>query len=131
MLVAAMTCSVTNRFTGIHRTFLDLQGRKIQRKMLGRKGVIRVTPDEGVTYGLNIAEGLEDALALMLSGCTPVWACCDKNGVQNFPILSHINRLTIFSDRGAGEAEAEVCAQRWREAGRKAVVVLPPKGGAK
>ena len=126
-----MTDRASGSFSGVHRTFVTREGRKIDRRMWGQKGVIRVSPDEDVTHALGICEGLEDALALMLSGCAPVWACCDKSGIKNFPILSEVNRLTIFSDRGAGEAKAEACAQRWRQAGRKALVVLPPKGGAK
>ena len=57
-----MTDAVTNEPTGIHRTFLNPDGKKIERKMLGRQGVVRITPDEDVTYGLGIAEGVEDAI---------------------------------------------------------------------
>ena len=95
--------------------------------MLGPKGCIRVSADDEVTYGLSIAEGLEDALAVLLSGCGPVWAACDKGGIASFPILPGIDCLTIHSDRGPGEAEAGACARRWREVGRE-VLVVPPGG---
>ena len=44
MIVALMTDPVTNEPTGIHRTFLNPDGKKIERKMLGRQGVVRITP---------------------------------------------------------------------------------------
>ena len=34
-----------------------------------------VTPDEDVTQGLALTEGIEDALAVLDSGFAPVWAC--------------------------------------------------------
>ena len=125
MMVALMTDAVSNAPCGIHRTFLDAEGRKTQRKMLGQKGVLRVSADDEVHYGLGICEGLEDALAIILGGWQPVWACGDKGGIASFPILPGIDCLTIHSDRGPGEAEAEACARRWHEAGREVLVVLP------
>jgi putative DNA primase/helicase len=121
--------------TGIHRTFLEkdgtprfvsLGGNPEKRGMLGWKGPIRLSRNDAVSFGLGLCEGIEDGLALLLSGWAPVWAAGDKTGIKNFPLLSSIDCLTIFSDRGAGEAEAQACARRWREAGREALVVPPP-----
>jgi hypothetical protein len=88
--------------------------------------VIRLSRDDEVTLGLGLCEGIEDGLALLLSGWAPVWAAGDKDGINKFPVLSGIDCLTIFSDRGAGEAEAAACVERWLKAGREAVVVPPP-----
>jgi hypothetical protein len=55
MVVALMTDAISNDPIGIHRTFLDANGKKRERKMLGRQGVVRITPDEDVTLGLGIA----------------------------------------------------------------------------
>ena len=134
-MVAKMTDAVTGRMTGIHRTFLErdgtprfvnLGGKPEKRGMLGWKGPIRLSRNDAVTFGLGLCEGIEDGLAMLLSGWAPVWAAGDKSGIKKFPVLSGIDCLTIFSDHGAGEAEAQACARRWREAGREALVLLPP-----
>ena len=59
---------VTDRPTGIHRTYLAADASKIERRMLGRAGCIKLSPDEDVTLGLGICEGLEDGLSILLSG---------------------------------------------------------------
>ena len=97
MVVALMTDPVTNEPTGIHRTLLNPEGKKIERKMLGRQGVIRITPDEDVTYGLGIAEGVEDAIAVALDW-GPAWAATSAGAIERFPVLSGIDHLTIFAD---------------------------------
>jgi|SRR6516165_6364356 hypothetical protein len=55
----------TNEPCGIHRTFLDGIGRKLDRKMLGRarQAAIKLDADESVTLGLHIGEGIETCLA--------------------------------------------------------------------
>ena len=55
--------------------------------MLGRQGVVRITPDEDVTYGLGIAEGVEDALAIALEW-GPAWAATSAGAIERFPVLS-------------------------------------------
>ena len=64
-VVALMTDAITNEPVGVHRTFLKAdatknvdQGQK-GKKMLGKQGVIRLSPDEIVTDGLGITEGIE------------------------------------------------------------------------
>src|SRR5262249_46048719 len=49
MVVALMTDPVTNDPVGIHRTYLNAEGGKFDRKMLGHQGVVRIT-DPDVTY---------------------------------------------------------------------------------
>jgi putative DNA primase/helicase len=125
-IVAMMTDAVTGEPTGIHRTFLTDDGRKRERKMLGRQGVIRLSPDEDVTQGLGICEGIEDALAVILSGWRPVWAATSCGAIERLPVLSGVESLTIFADNDkAGLRAAETCAPRWIEAGREASVMTP------
>jgi len=78
MIVALMTDAISNEPIGIHRTFLDANGKKRERKMLGRQGVVRITSDEDVTLGLGIAEGVEDALAIALEW-GPAWAATARS----------------------------------------------------
>jgi hypothetical protein len=117
-IIALMTDPVSGDAVGIHRTFLKDDGTKRERKMLGRAGVVRLSPD--VTLGLGISEGIEDALSVIASGWSPVWAALSCGGIERLPVLSGIEALTIFHDRDeAGVRAAEICAERWSSAGRE------------
>jgi hypothetical protein len=125
-VVALMTDPVSNEPTGVHRTFLDGDGAKLERKMLGRQGVVRLSPDTEVTMGLGITEGIEDGLAVLLSGWAPVWAATSAGAVARFPVLAGIEALTIFADTDqAGRQAASTCAARWCSAGCEAVIAAP------
>jgi putative DNA primase/helicase len=125
-VVALMTDPSTAKPTGIHRTFLAPDGSKIERKMLGKQGVVRRCTDDAVTMGLGLAEGIEDGLAIMLSGWTPIWSATTAGAIKRLPVLSGIEALTIFADAdSAGMKAANNCARRWREVGRE-VAILPP-----
>jgi hypothetical protein len=116
-VIALMTSPLENRPTGIHRTFLTEDGVKRVRKMLGRAGVIRLSPDETVMLGLGITEGIEDGLAVLLSGWSPVWAAASAGAIARLPVLFGIESLTIFADTdSAGIKAAEECAARWSAA---------------
>ncbi len=135
-MLALMTDPVTNRPLGVHRTFLASAGRGKAagrtKMMVGHAGIIRLVPDNGVTRGLGVAEGIETSLAVMQhAGWLPVWACASAGGISRFPVLGGIEALTIFTDRddkGAGFAAAKACAERWVAAGREATIALPPGG---
>ena len=82
---------MTNRPVGVHRTFLRADGLaeaavEPNKMMLGRsKGaVLKLTPDEDVTMGLGITEGIEDGLAVLNSGFAPVWVCLSAGAVMAF-----------------------------------------------
>lgn len=125
-VVALMTDPISNEAVGIHRTFLDVDGAKVARKMLGRQGVVRLSPDNEVTMGLGITEGVEDGLAVLLSGWAPVWAATSAGAIAHFPVLVGIEALTIFADAdGSGTRAADTCAARWRSAGVD-VCISPP-----
>jgi len=118
--------AVTNEPVGVHRTFLNPDGTKRERKMLGRQGVIRLSPDEEVTLGLGICEGIEDGLAVLLSGWAPIWCATSAGAIERFPILSGIGCLTIHADYdNIGISAAQICADRWIAAGRDAFVSCP------
>jgi putative DNA primase/helicase len=125
-VIGLMTDAITGEAIGIHRTFLNPDGSKRERKMLGRQGVIRLSPDAAVTSSLGLAEGVEDALAVLLSGWSPMWAGTSAGAIARFPVLPGIEVLTIFADPDdAGQRAAEACRDRWRETGREAAIVLP------
>jgi hypothetical protein len=127
-IIGLMTDPVTNKPTGIHRTYLNPDGTKRERKMLGPMGVIRLSPDHAVTTGLGLCEGVEDGLAILLSGWSPIWAATCAGAIKNFPVLSGIESLTIFGDADpAGTEAAAECADRWRKGGCD-VTINGPEG---
>jgi putative DNA primase/helicase len=130
LMVALMTDAITGEPRGVHRTFLDATGKKVDRKMLGpsKGAVVRLSADEGVTHGLGIAEGIETALA---TGFQPVWACLSAGTLKAFPVLSGIEALTIFADRDyAGMTAANECGRGWHTSGREVTIAAPPEVGA-
>ncbi|WP_292414661.1 toprim domain-containing protein [Mesorhizobium sp.] len=130
-MVALITDIITGEPQGIHRTFLDRDGRKIDRRMLGPAGggVVRLSSDEDVTLGLAIAEGIETALAVP---SRPVWACLSAGTMRRFPVISGIHALTVFADNdasGTGQKAARDCAERWHAAGREVTIRIPTGTG--
>ena len=127
-VIALMTDPVTYELTGVHRTFLDDDGTKRERKVRGKQGVIRLSHDTEVTTGLGICEGLEDGLGSCSVGG-------DRYGLQHppelspdLPVLSGIECLTIFADAGdVGTNAALACRDRWIAAGLEAEAKLPIK----
>lgn len=135
-MIALMTDPATNEPAGIHRTFLDVAARKLDRGMLGDKGVCRLWPDDAVTGGLSLGEGIETTIsAQLLFDAAPAWAALDAGNLAAFPVLSGIEALAIFADndiekrgRHAGQDAAQQCADRWLEAGREVVIRTPRQG---
>lgn len=125
-IIAKMSDPLSGEFVGVHRTFLDADGAKTERKMLGRQGVIRLSPDDAVTMSIGITEGIEDGLAVLLSGWAPLWAASSAGALAKFPILSGVTSLTIFADADiAGMKSAGACRDRWAGAGREVIVAAP------
>lgn len=136
-MISLMTNPITAEPCGVHRTFLRPDGAgKIEhgapKMMIGNAGVIRLLPDDEVTIGLGIAEGIETALAIMqIAGWCPVWSCGSAGAISKFPVLAGVEALTIFcdlDDKGAGLTAARTCADRWRTAGREVRIEMPPEG---
>lgn len=134
-MVTLMTDPASAEPTGVHRTFLRPDGSDRLRDdrakaMLGRRGVIRLSPDPEVTFGLAIGEGIETCLAASQTlDWRPVWAATCAGAVAVFPILTGIEAITIFADADdAGRHAAEACARRWAEAGREAFILTPRAG---
>src|SRR5262249_30329268 len=93
---------------------------------------IKLDPDENVTYGLHIGEGLETCLAAALRGFRPIWVLGNANAIRAFPILSGIECLNIIVDNdigGTGQGAALDCAERWTSAGCEVRRVIPKISG--
>ncbi len=127
-IVALMTTPAEDKPSGIHRTFLNTDGSKRDRKMLGRAGVIRLSRDDAVTGGLGITEGVEDGLAVLVSGWSPIWAAGSAGAIRRFPVLAGIDSLTIFADAdSAGLEAAQECETRWASVGKEARISPPTR----
>jgi len=131
-LVSLATDPITGEPLTEHSTWVQADGNKAPltppRMVLGgyrqAGGVIRVWPDEAVTMGLAIAEGVESALS-MAHAYTPVWACINAGNMASFPVLPGIESLVIAADNDpAGIRAAEACARRWTLAGREVCIVM-------
>jgi putative DNA primase/helicase len=132
-IVAVMTDPLTGEPTGgISRTSIYECQKIGKAKGLGPAGIVRLTPDEEVTTGLHIAEGLETALDAMSRDLRPMWSCGSTSIMAKLPVVGGIECLTILADHdenGAGERAALELAQRWREAGREVLAVAPAAPG--
>jgi len=129
-LVGLVTDVVTRQFLSLHRTWIQADGRKADldppRLLLGghRKagGCIRLWPDDAVTHGLAVAEGIETALSLA-HAYEPAWSLIDAGNLAALPVLGGVETLVIAADNDvAGRAAAELCARRWADADREVLV---------
>ena len=139
----AMVCLirniVSNETQGIHRTALTAggpavkRGGKTFRLSLGSTsgGAIKIDPDEDVTQGICIGEGLETCLSGRLIGYRPVWSVLTTTGVAGFPLLPGIEGLTIFGEYDEKQQSMEAiqsCADRWLAAGKDVLTAWPMAG---
>jgi putative DNA primase/helicase len=64
-----------------------------------------------------------------MADLTPVWALGGAGNLSSFPVLSGIEALTVTADADEpGQRAAVAVADRWRRAGREAVIISPPVG---
>lgn len=94
MMVALLRDIHTNEPCSIHRTFLTAEGAKIEKRMLGRaKGAaIKLSPDEDVTHGLHIGEGIESTLSGIYMDLLPAWCLGRAGAIAEFPVLDASRR---------------------------------------
>lgn len=91
-------------------------------------GAIRLCPDDAVTQGLGLCEGIETGLAIVGAGWAPVWAAGSAPFLAAVPPLPPLS-LTAFADGDpAGAKAAEAVAATWRRAGLPAAIVPAPAG---
>jgi hypothetical protein len=118
----------TDEPCGIHRTFLDADGTKIDRRMYGQAAgaAIKLDADENVMQGLHIGEGVETCIAAMLAGYRPTWALGSAGGIAKFPLLAGVDAISILTERndnGANERAVDELNERWAE---RDVFVIEP-----
>jgi putative DNA primase/helicase len=76
---------------------------------------------------MGIGEGIETSLSANKIFKIPVWATLSAGGIAAFPVLPHIQHLTIFADYDkAGLQAARECYSRHKKAGIEVEVRCPP-----
>jgi putative DNA primase/helicase len=137
-MIALVRNIVTNEAKAIHRTAIDANGRKIDRKALGPigGGAVKLTDDADVTGVIAIGEGIETTLSIRelpdLSGM-PIWSVIDARGIRTFPVLSGIEAVWIAADNdksNTGQDAARSAAKRLHDAGIEAIIIEPIETGA-
>ena len=134
-LVGLVTHFETGVPMSLHRTWITATGKADvtpNRMLLGghtaKGGVIRLWPDEAVTQGLAVGEGIESCLAFA-HGFEPVWSAVSAGNMADLPVLPGIESLTVIGDADpAGAAAANALADRWHKAGAYVQVVMPSQG---
>jgi hypothetical protein len=133
-LLALMRDPLTDEPTGIQRIALEHRdGRieKVDRRMLGRAGVVKLWPVEAT---LVVGEGLETVLAAATRipfedrSLTPAWAALSSNKLKTLPVIPGVQRLVILVDNDANQEGQDAAAHvmaTWRADGRTAVPLMP------
>lgn len=132
MIAAYRDIGNSRLIVGIHRTALTPDGEKIDRKMMGitRGAAIMLDPDESVSTGLAIAEGIESALAGRELGWRPCWALGSAGAIAKFPVLSGIECLNVLGENDEANRKAvQEVGTAWVRAGREVLVILPRCAG--
>jgi hypothetical protein len=137
-VVALLRDIHTDEPRAIQRIFLKTDGTDRLRDPKGKAtlgsatgAVVKLTPDEDVTFGLGIIEGVEKGLAVLAAGWSPIWVTCGTSGMSSFPCLAGIEALSIFADSDeSGQRAAHVAARRWAEDDKHVRIVTPATRGA-
>lgn len=129
---------VTNEPQAVHRTAIDTNGRKIDRKAYGPigGGAVKLTDDADVTKVIAIGEGIETALSireLTDLGSMPVWSVLSAGGISAFPALPGIESVWIAADNdasGTGQNAARATGERMHAAGIETIIFASTQAGA-
>jgi Toprim domain len=126
-LVALFRGIADDQPRGVSLIFLDGESHKLNRKFFGPVGgaAVKLDPDEDVTHGLIVGEGVETCLAARQLGLKPVWALGSAGAISALPVLAGVEALTILAENGcvASERAVETCGSRWSAAEREVTVV--------
>jgi putative DNA primase/helicase len=131
---------LTDAPVGIHRIGLEqVNGsvNKLDRKALGRMGVVKLWPLNG-SEQLVAGEGIETVLAAATripyrgAPLIPAWSVVAKDGLRRLPLLPDVARLILLVDNdenNEGRRAAELCQRIWKAAGRTVEPLIPNKPG--
>lgn len=109
MIVAAVTNPNSKEVVAIHKTYLNSDYQKTDRKMLGKcsgRAVWLSDPAEKMLVG----EGIETTLSAMEATGLPGAACLSTSGMKRVKIPKKVKEIVILVDsdpKGAGQAAAQ------------------------
>jgi len=121
------------KFSGIHRTYLTLDGQKANvdpvRMTYGDLGPVRLGP---IMERMGIAEGLETAMCASLRFGVPVWSGISAEGLKAWAPPEGCRSVLVFGDNDAsytGQAAAFALARRLVTDGVQVEVCIPDQAG--
>ena len=121
------------KFSGIHRTYLTLDGRKAAvdpvRASFGSVGPVRLGP---LAERMGIAEGIETAICASHRFRIPVWAATCANGLESWDPPEGVKSVLVCGDNDeswTGQAAACALAKRLRSKGYEVAVEIPEAVG--
>lgn len=132
-MIGRVADPMTNKFLGVHRTFLDPSGKakasvEKSKLMLGPCGGGGVKLREATDTVL-IGEGIETCLSAMQVTKIPAWAALSTSGMKALQLPTSITTVYVLADGDdVGEAAASSCAKRWSAEGRIVRIARPPRG---
>lgn len=123
----------TKRFSGIHRTYLTMDGHKAPvdpaKMSYGDMGAIRLGP---AAERMGIAEGIETAICASRRFGLPVWSATCANGLETWEPPACAKFIAICGDNDAnftGQSAAYTLARRLRMAGLEVEIKIPEREG--
>jgi len=140
----AMVRGVDGRTSTIHRTYLEPDGSSKARALIERELDARKLYPHPSTHpltgaaikfdhephpALNLAEGIESALAVRALAPLPTWSVISKDLLRLVTIPDYVRIVTVWADRdrsNAGQVAALELVDRLRACGVRAVAMLPP-----
>ena len=132
-MIALVTHGTDDRPLGIHRTWLDHDGRSKapvspNKMMLGpcRGGAVRLAPR---TTPLLVGEGIETCLSAMQVTGHAAWAALSTSGMRALELPPAIRHVIILADGDLpGKAAADALACRLSSEGRRVRIARAPDG---
>lgn len=132
-MIGAVTRWPSRKVTGVHRTYLETNGRgkasvSNPKKMAGCRagGAVRLA---AAGERLGLAEGIETALSALLATDTPTWACLSASALKSVVIPDTVKEVFIFGDGdSSGIRDANEAAEHFVLAGKTVRMVTAPEG---
>jgi hypothetical protein len=130
----AMVCAIRreNRLVGIHRTFLDANGNKLSKMMLGdcKGGAVHLG---GTGSSIVVSEGIENGLSVIQMSTQTEGtfiAAMSANNIANLRLPHNPATLVIAADGDlTGQAAALKLGERAAGLGWRASILTPPPPG--
>lgn len=97
-MIALFTDILTGKPIGIHRTYLNPDGTKLDKKMLGKHlgGAIMLDIPTISGREITVGEGIETTLSGIVMGYKPAWAMGSLANLKLFPDNTRFKSMTVL-----------------------------------